>query len=210
MKIAILGSGNVGQTLAQGFHNAGHAVTIASRSGDRLADFSARTGIPELPFEAAASQAEVVVLAVKGDVARDLVSGIASALAGKVVIDTTNPISGPPVGGVLPYFTGPGDSLLQQLQRAVPAARFVKAFNSVGAGLMVRPTLQGGQPSMFIGGDDNGAKEVVGGLCRELGWGVEDVGTSAAGGPLEALCQLWCAPGFLRNDWVHAFAWLRP
>ncbi len=210
MNIAVLGSGHVGQTLAEGLHGAGHAVTIASRSGDKLGEFSARTGIPELPFDRAAAGAELVVLAVKGAVAQELVTGLASGLAGKVVIDTTNPIAGAPVGGLLPYFTGPGDSLLQRLQQAVPAGRFVKAFNSVGAGLMVQPALQGGRPTMFICGDDLAAKEVVAGLCEQLGWQAEDVGTSAAGGPVEALCQLWCAAGFLRNDWTHAFAWLRP
>jgi predicted dinucleotide-binding enzyme len=210
MNITILGSGHVGQTLAEGFLGAGHAITIASRSGDKLGEFSARTGIPELPFDRAAAGAELVVLAVKGTVAQELVTGLASGLAGKVVIDTTNPIAGAPVGGVLPYFTGPGDSLLQRLQQAVPAGRFVKAFNSVGAGLMVQPALQGGRPTMFICGDDSAAKTVVAGLCEQLGWQAEDVGTSAAGGPVEALCQLWCAAGFLRNDWTHAFAWLRP
>ncbi len=210
MKIAILGSGHVGQTLAEGLLGAGHGVTIASRSGDKLADYSARTGISELSFDRAAAGAELVVLAVKGAVAQDLVTRLASELAGKVVVDTTNPIAGSPVGGVLPYFTGPDDSLLQRLQRAVPEGRFVKAFNSVGAGLMVQPAMQGGRPTMFICGDDAGAKEVVAGLCEQLGWQAEDVGTSAAGGPVEALCQLWCAAGFLRNDWTHAFAWLRP
>ncbi len=210
MNIAVLGTGHVGQTLAQGFQQSGHTVTIASRTGDRLADFVARTGIPERTMAAAAAAADVVVLAVKGEVAEGLVASLADALAGKVVIDTTNPIAGPPVGGVLPYFTGPQDSLLERLQRAAPAARLVKGFNSVGAGLMVRPQLQGGRPTMFIGGDDADAKNTVTALCEELGWSAEDVGTSAAGGPLEALCQLWCAAGFLRNDWAHAFAYLRP
>lgn len=210
MRIAVLGSGHVGQTLAEGLAQAGHTVVIASRSGDKLGAFSARTGIPEAGFGAAAAGAEVVVLAVQGAVAVELVAGLAEALAGKVVIDTTNPIAGPPVGGVLPYFTGPNDSLLQRVQAAAPGARVVKAFNSVGAALMVRPALQGGAPSMFICGDDAAAKGVVAGLCAELGWVAEDVGSSAAGGPVEALCQLWCAAGFLRNDWAHAFAWLRP
>ena len=210
MNIAVLGTGHVGQTLAQGFQQSGHTVTIASRTGDRLADFVSRTGIPERTMAAAAAAADVVVLAVKGEVAEGLVASLADALAGKVVIDTTNPIAGPPVGGVLPYFTGPRDSLLERLQRSVPGARFVKGFNSVGAGLMVHPQLQGGRPSMFICGDDGDAKNTVAALCEELGWGVEDVGTSAAGGPVEALCQLWCSAGFLRNDWVHAFARLRP
>jgi predicted dinucleotide-binding enzyme len=210
MKIAVLGTGTVGQTLAVGFQQAGHEVSIASRSGDRLADFSGRTGIPEQTMATAAAAAEVVVLAVKGEVAEALASSLAAELSGKVVIDTTNPIAGAPVGGVLPYFTGPNDSLLQRLQGAAPNAHFVKAFNSVGSHLMVRPQLQGGRPAMFIGGDHAGAKATVASLCADLGWSTEDVGTSAAGGPLEALCQLWCATGFLHNDWAHAFAYLRP
>jgi len=210
MQIAVLGSGTVGQVLAEGLAEAGHAVVIASRSGDRLAEFTARTGIAERTFADAAGWGEVVIFAVQGGAAVSVATGVASALAGKVVIDTTNPIAGAPVGGVLPYFTGPGDSLLERLQRAVPQAHFVKAFNSVGAGLMVRPQVVGGPPSMFVCGDDAAAKAVVAGLCDALGWRAEDVGSSAAGGPVEALCQLWCAAGFLRNDWAHAFAWLRP
>lgn len=210
MNIAILGSGHVGQTLAEGIAALQHTVTIASRSGNKLAEFSARTGIAEKTFEDAVSDADVVVLAVQGQVAVSLVTQLGERLHGKVVMDTTNPIAGPPVGGIVPYFTGPNDSLLERLQNAVPEARFVKAFNSVGAGLMVQPKVQGGRPTMFICGDDTAAKETIADLSAQLGWQTEDVGTRVAGGPVEALCQLWCAAGFLRNDWVHAFAWLRP
>jgi predicted dinucleotide-binding enzyme len=118
--------------------------------------------------------------------------------------------SGAPEGGFIPYFTGPGDSLLQRVQKAAPAAKVVKWMNSVGAHLMVHPKLKGGQPSMFLCGDDAGAKATAATLSAELGWTAEDVGPAAMGGPVEALCQLWCAPGFLRNDWAHAFAVLRP
>jgi hypothetical protein len=86
----------------------------------------------------------------------------------------------------------------------------VKFFNSVGAGLMVQPKLPGGTPSMFICGNDADAKAVAAKLAAALGWNVEDVGSARAGHALEALCQIWCAPGFLRNDWAHAFAVLRP
>lgn len=113
------------------------------------------------------------------------------------------------MAGIVPYFTGPGDSLMQRLQAAVPAARFVKAFNSVGNAFMIDPVFPNGPPTMFICGNDAAAKATVAGLLAEVGWEVEDVGGAVAAGPIEALCQLWCAPGFLRNDWSHAFALLK-
>lgn len=210
MKIGVLGTGNVGTTLARGFKEAGHEVRLGSREGHKLGDFSRDTGIAEGRFAEVAAFAEVVVIAVKGEVAVELAKGLAGALAGKVVIDTTNPIAGPPKSGMLPYFTAANESLLERLQQAVPGARFVKAFNSVGAALMVRPKLPGGKPAMFICGDDAAAKATVGALLGELGWSTEDVGASSLGHAVEALCQLWCAPGFARNDWAHAFAMLRP
>ncbi len=105
MKIGVLGSGMVGQTLAKGLHGLGHDVRIGSREGNKLATFSADTGITEAPFAAVASFAEVIIVAVKGDVAESLTTQLASEFSGKVVLDTTNPISGAPVGGMLPYFT---------------------------------------------------------------------------------------------------------
>lgn len=210
MKIGVLGSGHVGQTLAKGFADAGHEVRIGSREGNKLADFARETGIAEGTLASVAAFGEVVVVALKGDVAEAVVRELADALSSKPVLDTTNPIAGPPVDGILPYFTGPNDSLLERLQAAAPGAKLVKFFNSVGAGLMVRPKLPGGTPSMFVCGNDPGAKAVAAGLARELGWGVEDVGTARAGHAVEALCQLWCAAGFLHNDWAHAYAVLRP
>ena len=140
MKVGVLGSGDVGTTLARGFKETGHDVRIASREGNKLAAFTKETGIAEGRFTDVAAFAEVVVIAVKGDIAVELAKSLAAQLAGKVVLDTTNPISGPAVNGLVPYFTAANESLLQRLQQAVPAARFVKAFNSVGAGLMVKPT----------------------------------------------------------------------
>ena len=210
MKIAVCGSGHVGQTLARGLKAAGHDVCIASREGNKLGAFSAERAIPETTFGAGIAFAEVVVIAVKGDAAEGLVKSHAAALAGKVVLDTTNPIAGPTKDGVVQYFTAAHESLLERLQAAAPEARVVKWMNSVGAHLMVKPQLKGGTPAMFICGNDSAAKETAATLSRELGWAVEDVGTAAAGHAVEALCQLWCAPGFLKNDWGHAFAMLRP
>lgn len=210
MKIAVLGSGTVGTTLAKGFQDAGHEVRIGSRDGRRLGDFTKTTSIVEGRFIDVAAFGEVVVLSVKGEAAEGLTRELAPALAGKVVIDTNNPIAGAPKDGVVQFFTTGQDSLIERLQRAAPKARVVKAFNSVGAALMVKPRFPSGTPAMFICGDDAAAKATVTTLLSQLGWAAEDVGTSAAGHPVEALCQLWCAPGFLRNDWAHALAVLRP
>jgi predicted dinucleotide-binding enzyme len=210
MKIGILGSGNVGQVLAKGFKSVGHDVIIGSREGNKLAAFSAESGIKEAMFKDVVADADVIVLALKGDGAEAIVKGLAEALAGKLVLDATNPISGEAKDGIVPYFTAANDSLIQRLQQLAPKAKIVKCFNSVGAHLMVKPALKGGTPAMFICGDDADAKTTTARLLDQLGWHAEDVGTSAAGHAVEALCQLWCAPGFLKNDWAHAFAVLRP
>lgn len=209
MKIGILGTGHVGQALAKGLEALGHEVVIGSRTGDRIAAFVAGTAMREETFAETAHHAELVIVALKGEVAEAVVASVASHLVGKVVLDTTNPIAGSAVDGIVPYFTGPGESLLQRLQALVPQARFVKCFNSVAAHLMVHPDFGGRVPSMFLCGDDAEAKAVATSIITSLGWAPEDVGGAVAGSALEALCQIWCAPGFLRNDWHHAFAVLR-
>ncbi len=137
-------------------------------------------------------------------------SGRAGALAGKLVLDATNPISDEqPDRGVLRYFTAANESLMERLQRKAPDARFVKAFNSVGAAFMVSPKFDP-QPTMFICGDDAGAKQVATEILARFGWEAVDMGGVEVARPIEALCQLWCAPGFLKQDWAHAFKYLRP
>jgi len=160
-------------------------------------------------FAEAAAFGELVVLAVKGTGAADTVAACGAGLDGKIVIDTTNPIADrPPVNGVLEYFTGPNESLLERLQRQVPKARFVKAFSCVGNALMVNPKLDA-RPSMFIAGDDGAAKAEVQKILDRFGWDVEDCGAAAAARAIEPLCMLWCIPGFLSNDWAHAYRVLR-
>src|SRR5262249_54552166 len=135
--------------------------------------------------------------------------GIAN-LAGKAVIDTTNPISeSPPVKGVLRYFTTLDDSLMERLQRHAPEAHFVKAFSVVGNALMVDPKLPGGPPTMFMCGNDAGAKDQVKAILTEFGWDIEDLGAAEAARAIEPLCILWCIPGFLEKRWNHALKLLR-
>ena len=213
MKIGIIGSGVVGQTLAAGFLKHGHEVEIGTRDPAKLKDWAAKhPGIKVKTFAEAAAFGDVVVLAVSGQVALEAVKLVGpKALSGKTVIDACNPIGGgPPVNGVLSYFTTYTDSLMERLQKAYPEAHFVKAFNSVGNGQMVNPHFAGGRPTMFICGNDAGAKKTVAGICDQFGWDAEDMGAVEAARAIEPLCMLWCIPGVGKGDWSpHAFKLLR-
>jgi hypothetical protein len=213
MKVGIIGSGVVGQTLAAGFLKHGHQVEIGTRDPAKLKDWSAKNpGAAVKSFAEAAAFGDLVVLAVGGEVAQQALTLIgSSALQGKTVIDACNPIGGgPPVNGVLSFFTPQNQSLMEQLQKAYPSAHFVKAFNSVGSGQMVNPVFASGRPTMFICGNDKDAKKTVERILEQFGWDTEDMGAIEAARPIEALCMLWCIPGIGQNDWSpHAFKLLR-
>ena len=211
MKIGIIGSGVVAQTLAAGFIRHGHAVTLGTRDAAKLADYAARTpGVRIADSAAAAAFGDVVVLAVKGDAALQASRDAGAGLDGKLVLDTTNPIAdAPPVDGVLQYFTGPNESLMERLQHEFPKARFVKAFNSVGAARMIDPDFAGVHPTMFIAGNDTDAKSAAATLLASVGWDVADMGSAVAARAIEPLAMLWCISGFRENSWMHAFKLLR-
>jgi hypothetical protein len=208
MKIGILGSGTVAQTLASGSHKHGHEVKIGSRTPAKLADWAAKNpGIITGSFAEAAVFGELLVLAVKGNAASEaLTLAGAKNLANKTIIDTCNPIAdAPPVNGVLQFFTGPNQSLMEDLQRQFAEAHFVKAFNSVGAAAMVNPQFKAGKPTMFICGNSQPAKDQVAAILDLFDWEVADMGAAEAARAIEPLCMLWCIPGFTRNQWTHAF-----
>ena len=212
-KIGVLGSGTVGETLADGLLQHGYEVMRGSREPKKLAPWRERSGPKGQigTFADAARFGELVVLAVKGTAAESVVQACGSALDGKVVIDTCNPIADqPPEQGVLVFFTTMTDSLLERLQRKAPKARLVKAFSSVGAGLMVNPAFAGTRPTMFICGNDDRAKTQVAAIVDQFGWETEDLGQAPAARAIEPLCMLWCIPGLQRNQWTHAFKLLRP
>jgi predicted dinucleotide-binding enzyme len=214
MKVGVIGSGQVGEVLANGFIAHGHTVMRASRDPSKMEAWRRSSGgnasIGSLA--ATAEWAELLVLAVKGTGAEEAVRRCGlDALAGKTILDTTNPIAdAPPEHGLIRYFTGPDDSLMERLQRLAPEAHFVKCWSSVGAALMVDPQLPGGRPSMFICGNDAGAKARATGILDDFGWDTEDLGVAAAARAIEPLAILWCIPGFLHDDWVHAYKVLRP
>jgi hypothetical protein len=212
MKIGVLGSGDVAKSLARGFLAHGHEPMLGTRDRARLEGWAAQNpGAAIGSFADASSFGELLVLAVKGSAAADALqaAGIAN-LAGKTVIDATNPIAdAPPVNGVLKFFTSLDESLMERLQREFAGAHFVKAFNSVGSATMVDPKFKGGKPTMFICGNDGTAKKTVTAILDELGWETADMGAVEAARAIEPLCMLWCIPGFLRQDWAHAFKLLR-
>lgn len=207
MNVGILGSGIVAQTLGAGFSRRGHKVTMGTRDPQKLAAWAAEAGAKVGSFADAAGFGELVVLAVKGDAALDALKLAGeTAIAGKVVIDTTNPIaSAPPLNGVLKFYTSLDESQMERLQKTYPAARFVKCFSSAGNATMVNPKYAGGPPTMFICGNDPEAVEVVAGVCTQFGWEALDMGKAEAARAIEPLCILWCIPGFLGNEWTHAF-----
>ena len=208
MKVGVLGSGDVGKVLAAGFVKHGHEVRLGSRTPQKLTEWAgANRAISVGSFAEAAQFGELIVLAVKGTAALEAL-GLAgkSAIGDKTIIDATNPIAdAPPVNGVLKFFTDLEESLMERLQKAFPDGRFVKAFSSVGNACMVNPQFKGGKPSMFICGNSDSAKGDVRRILDQFGWETADMGKAEAARAIEPLCMLWCIPGFLRNDWVHAF-----
>lgn len=208
MRIGVIGSGTVGEVLSEGFLKYGHEVMRGSRTPEKLSAWAARHGERASvgTFAVTAVYGDVVVLAVKGSAAEAAVEACGEALAGKVVIDTTNPIGDqPPEGGVLRFFTDHSQSLLERLQARVPEAKLVKAFSCVGARVMVNPAYAVGRPTMFICGSDREAKRKVREFLDDFGWDVADMGGVVAARAIEPLCMLWCIPGFVSQEWTHAF-----
>jgi predicted dinucleotide-binding enzyme len=212
MKIGVLGSGVVAQSLALGFLKYGHEVMLGTSNASRLRDFQDKNPKARVSsFGETARFGQLLVLAVKGVAAEGVVKSLAADLSGKTVIDTTNPISTTeaPVNGAIRYFTSMNESLMERLQKLSPQANFVKCFNSVGNAFYVNPKFAGGPPTMFICGNDDGAKKEVKDILDQFGWETADMGKMEAAGSIEALCILWCIPGFTGGGWTHAFKLLK-
>jgi predicted dinucleotide-binding enzyme len=212
-KIGILGSGMVAQALATGFLKHGFAVKLGTRDPAKLGDFVKKMGDGASigSFSDAATFGNLIVLAIKGKKAKEALTAAGHAnLAGKTVIDATNPIDDAlPVNGVLKFFTTLDRSLMEELQAAVPEANFVKGFSMIGAAHMVDPDFGGTRPTMFICGNDDAAKAEASGIITSFGFDVEDFGAAEAARAIEPLCILWCIPGLRGNEWNHALKLLK-
>jgi len=206
MKIGILGSGIVGQTLGSKLVELGHHVRMGSRdaANPKVAEWVAAAGshASQGDFADAAAFGEVVFLCTKGDVALAVAEGAADGLAGKPLVDVSNPLDFsrgfPPTLSVCNT-----DSLGEQLQRAVPAARVVKALNTMWCGVMVDPRRLAGGHVVFLCGNDDGAKATVRQLLAGFGWRDEeivDLGDISGARGTEMLLPLWLRLYVARGD----------
>jgi predicted dinucleotide-binding enzyme len=211
VRVGVLGSGDVGRVLAAGFVSLGHEVKVGSRDPEKLRAWADAAGerASTGSFADAAGFGDIIVLATLGSGTADAIrlAGIDS-FGGKVVIDTTNPLDFsrgmPPT-----LYVGTTDSLGEQIQLLLPAARVVKAFNTVGNAHMINPQFPGGPPDMFLCGNDDGAKKIVSQICEHFGWGVIDLGGIEASRYLEPMCMTWVLHGVRSGSWNHAFKMLR-
>ena len=202
MKFAVLGTGAVGRTLARRFAELGHEIVLTARNleGERMAE--ARRAVPSArvqPAVGAAAGADAIVLATQYPDAAAALAGLGD-IAGKIVIDATNPLK-PDLSGLS---IGLETSAGEELQRAFPAARFVKAFNTTGYNVMAAPPKGA---LMLIAGNDADARAVVIGLARDIGFDARDAGPIERSRFLEPLAMLWITlayrQGFGRD---YAFA----
>jgi predicted dinucleotide-binding enzyme len=208
MRVGVLGSGSVGKVLGAGFASLGHEVRIGTRHPDRddIRQWTESTQGRGAAgsFAEAAAFGDLIVLATLGNVTEEIVRQIGIPPFGnKVVIDATNPIKTNPDAPPSLFISG-NDSLGEHIQRALPATRVVKAFNTVGAPHMVNPSFQT-KPDMFIAGNDDEAKRIVAQVCEAFGWGVADIGTIEGSRYLEAMCMAWVLYGIRAGSWNHAF-----
>lgn len=214
MKIGIIGSGIVGRVLANAFIKEGHEVKVGTRNALKEEVVTFKKENPEAligNFNETAAFGELIVLATGGAVTEEAIrlAGVEN-FTGKTIIDATNPIAKEaPENGVLKFFTTTNDSLMERIQRLLPDARLVKAFNSVGNAFMYKPQFPGGTPTMFICGNDEAAKQTVTGILTAFGWDTEDMGKVESARAIEPLCILWCLPGLTKNQWTHAFKLLK-
>jgi len=209
-RVGVLGSGEVGRRLAAGFGSRGHDVMIGSRDPGKqeLREWLSGdgAGVTAGTFEQAAAHGELLVLAVFGNAAEEAIAEAgAENFGGKVIIDAMNPLDFS--GGFPPKLSISGeDSLGERVQRALPGANVVKAFNTIGNTYFVDPSFSEGQPTMLIAGDDAGAKRTVRDALADFGWSdTLDLGGIEGSRELEAICIAWVKIGGTRGAWDHGF-----
>lgn len=186
MRIAILGSGNVGSGLAAAAVSAGHEVVLTARTAGHAEKAAADTGAVAAPTNAAAvATADLVVIAVPHGAVVEVVAELADVLAGKVVVDATNPVN-----DTYTDLTTSGVSAGEALQKQLPGVAVVKAFNTTFASRYAAPTEDGAPVDVFLVGDNSAAKRTVGEFARSLGFRVIDAGGLRLARSLEEMAFL--------------------
>jgi hypothetical protein len=213
MRIGILGTGDVGRALGHAFIAEGHEVRMGSRSAtnEKAVAWAGEAGerASTGTFADVAEWAEVGVIALLGIVTEDVLNAVGpEAFSGKLVIDTTNPLDFS-VGFPPALSIGHTDSLGERVQRLLPDAQVVKAFNTVGNGLMYRPDLPGGPPTMFICGNAESALDRTAAILDDFGWETAVLGGIEASRHLEPMCVVWVLYGARAGTWNHAFRILK-
>ena len=210
MRVGILGSSDVAKSLARGFLKQGQQVMLGSREPAKLAGWVSENGksASSGTFSETAKFGELVVLAVHGTKSVEAIQmAQPDNFKGKVVIDATNPLD--MTGGVPKLVGGLGTSSGELIQKALPGAFVVRAFNTVGNAHFYRPEFAGGPPDMFLCGDDAKAKEQVSRICKDFGWNPIDVGGIVLSHYLEATAMVWIVTAIIGGHWNQAFKLLR-
>jgi 8-hydroxy-5-deazaflavin:NADPH oxidoreductase len=211
MNIGIIGSGTVGQQLAKDLIAHGHHVTIGTRDASKLSEFSVQNPAVKLGSNAeAATFGEMILLATNWDGTENAIAlADPKNLEGKIVVDITNPLdfsSGKPELSI-GFTTSAGE----QVQAWLPGSHVVKALNSITSNAMINPkSYTGGEPDMFIAGNDAGAKASVQQFLEGVGWGIVDLGDITKSRLIEPLALIWITIGF-NSGWTkvnHAFKML--
>ena len=211
MNLGIIGSGDVAQTLANGYLAKGYKVKLGTRSREKLSEWleNASENASVGSFAEAAEFGEVVFICASGaSVLQAIEIAGAGNFAGKTVVDVTNPLDFSE--GVPPKFTATvGNSQGERIQKALSEANVVKAFNTINRTTMVDPHFGDDTATLFIAGNDDDAKAEVRRLAEEFGWEVEDLGGIEQAFFIEALASLWVNYAFKNNSWTHAFKFLK-
>jgi NADPH-dependent F420 reductase len=202
MKIAIIGAGNVGGALAATSIKAGHTAVLAASDPAKAEAAAQAAGAQSAASNSeAVNGADVVILAVPGGAVGAVVTELGSALDGKVVVDSTNPLN-----DSYSDLTTSGVSAAELLQQQIPSAKVVKAFNTIFAGRHANPTENGQPLDAFLAGDDTAAKATVGQLAESLGYRVIDAGGLRMARSLEEMAFLNISLN-ATNGWAWQSGW---
>jgi predicted dinucleotide-binding enzyme len=208
-RVGVLGTGPAGLAMGHAFVELGHEVMLGSREvpNDSTAEWKAEAGRRGFAgtFAEAAAFGEVVVVAIRGDATEAVLRRVGHEPFGeKVVIDLTNPIDYSK-RATPTLFVGTTDSLGERVQKLLPDARVIKAFNTVGAGLFFRPQIADGRPDMFLAGNDFEARDVVVRVCEEFGWGTAYLGGIESARYIEPMTLAWAGYALMTGGMGHAF-----